>query len=283
MLKTYKWLLLFLVTLIIGSSPMLSAKTVIANGESVFYSNIALGCNHALNQARQKAQILLGTAKIYSFQSKSCKSDMDSAGCILDKYSTLTFDSIITKEKKLKEEITSTQIQEENIYTCEVQYEFDVEAINSYSNIFYEFTMNQETFLAPLTPVGQDITKDDQRFPELIVNIQANKPFYFYLFQQLDYLTDKKNIFLLYPNDIDNERVINHSTSIPINKEQYQFKISFPKDVDEPSIVVPLIGIIAEEKISTPDLISFEQLGQLLLNNQSKVNFFQKFYTVYKK
>jgi len=283
MLKTYKWLLFSLVTLTIGIAPMVSAKTIIANGESVFYSNIALGCNHALNQARQKAQILAGTAKIYSFQTKSCKSNQDETGCILDKYSSLSFDSLITQEKKLKEEITSTQIQNKNIYTCEVQYEFDVEPINSYSDIFYEFTMNQETFLAPLAPRGQNITKDDQRFPDLTFNIQSNQPFYFYLYQQLNYLTDEKNIFLIYPNDIDNERVINHATTIPINEDQYQLKISFPQDVDEPSIVIPLIGIIAEEKISTPALLSFEQLGQLLLDNQSKINFFQKYYTVYKK
>ena len=79
MLKTYKWLWFSLVTLAIGTSPMVSAKTIIANGESVFYSNIALGCNHALNQARQKAQILAGTAKIYSFQTKSCKSNQADA------------------------------------------------------------------------------------------------------------------------------------------------------------------------------------------------------------
>ena len=283
MLKIYKWLWFSLVTLAIGTVPMVSAKTVIANGESVFYSNIALGCNHALNQARQKAQILAGTAKIYSFQTKSCKSNQDEAGCILDKYSSLSFDSLITQENKLKEEITSTLIQNKNIYTCEVQYEFDVEPINSYSDIFYDFTMNQETFLAPLTPRGQNITKDDQRFPDLTFNIQSNQPFYFYLYQQLNYLTDEKNIFLIYPNDIDNERVINHATTIPINEDQYQLKISFPQDVDEPSIVIPLIGIIAEEKISTPALLSFEQLGQLLLDNQSKINFFEKFYTVYKK
>ena len=57
--------------------------------------------------------------------------------------------------------------------------------------------------------------------------------------------------------------MINHATTIPINEDQYQLKISFPQDVDESSVVVPLIGIIAEEKINTPTLLSFEQLGQL--------------------
>jgi hypothetical protein len=128
MLKIYKWQIFLIIFLICYILQPAFTQNIIAKGESVFKSNINLGCNHALNQARQKAQILAGSGKIFSFQSKYCSSNEQNAGCILDKYSSLSFDSVIVEQKKLLQEISTHQIQNQSIYTCEVQYEFDIRA-----------------------------------------------------------------------------------------------------------------------------------------------------------
>ena len=77
--------------------------------------------------------------------------------------------------------------------------------------------------------------------------------------------------------------LINNASTIPINNDQYKFKISFPPNINEPSIIVPLIGIISKEKLSVPSKLSFEQLGQFLLKHQSQITYFQEQYAVYKK
>ena len=91
------FLIIFLVSSVLQPA---FTEIIITKGESIFTSNINLGCNHALNQARQKAQILAGSGKILSFQSKYCSSNEKDAGCVLDKYSTLlSFDSVIVERK----------------------------------------------------------------------------------------------------------------------------------------------------------------------------------------
>ena len=147
----------------------------------------------------------------------------------------------------------------------------------------YDFSLNNQLFLAPLTPESNFIKKDDSNFPELLFTVESSKPFYFYLFQQLNYLHDTKNIFLIYPNSIDLDVLINNASTIPVNNDQYKFKISFPPNVDEPSIIVPLIGIISKEKLIIPSELSFDQLGQLLLKHQNQITYFQEHYSVYKK
>jgi len=283
MLKIYKrqiFLIIFLICYILQPA---FTEIIIAKGESVFTSNINLGCNHALNQARQKAQILADSGKIFSYQSKYCTSNEQSAGCVLDKYSSLSFDSIVVEEKKLSQEIFTHQIQNQSIYTCEVQYEFDIKPINQNNNLIYDFSLNNQMFLAPFMPESNFIKKDDNSFPELSFEIESSKPFYFYLFQQLNYLHDIKNIYLIYPNAIDRNILINYKSTIPIKNDQYKFKISYPRNVDEPSIVVPLIGIISKEKLTVPSELSFDQLGQLLLKHQNHITYFQEYYSVYKK
>ena len=281
--KIYKWFLAFIIVNVYFSNKLLLAKTIKANGESVFLSNIALGCNHALDQARQKAQILSGSAKILSFQTKTCSSNEQNASCILDKYSSLTFDSVIVEEIKLSEKISANQIKNQSIYTCEVQYEFDIKSIKQNNNIIYDFSLNNQLFLAPSNPESDLIKKNDTSFPELTFEIESNEPFYFYLFQQLNYLNDKKNIYLIYPNSIDSDVMINNKFTIPRNNDQYKLRISFPSNVDEPSIIIPLIGIISKEKLIVPSELSFDQLGRFLLKNQNKIIYFQKYYSVYKK
>ena len=280
--KIYKWQLLILILICSVLQPALT-EIIITKGESVFISNINLGCNHALNQARQKAQILAGSSKILSFQSKYCSSNDQNTGCVLDKYSSLFFDSIVIEEKKLSEEISTFQMQNQNIYTCEVQYEFDIKPINQNNEVIYEFFLDNQVFLAPLTPESNYIKKDDSNFPDLSFEVKSSQPFYFYLFQQLNYINDKKNIYLIYPNSIDPNISINNASTIPINNDQYKFKISFPPNVNEQSIIVPLIGIISKEKMSVPSKLSFDQLGQFLLKHQSQITYFQKHYAVYKK
>lgn len=283
MLKIYKWqffLIIFLVSSVLQSA---FTEIIITKGESVFTSNINLGCNHALNQARQKAQILAGSGKILSFQSKYCSSNEKDAGCVLDKYSTLSFDSVIVEEKKLLQEISSHPIQNQSIYICEVEYEFEIKPINQKNNVIYDFSLNNQLFLAPLTPESNFIKKDDSNFPELLFKVESSKPFYFYLFQQLNYLHDTKNIFLIYPNSIDLDVLINNASTIPVNNDQYKFKISFPPNVDEASIIVPLIGIISKEKLTIPSELTFDQLGQLLLKHQNQITYFQEHYSVFKK
>ncbi len=281
--RIYKCISAVIIIIFSLSQKSALATIIKASGESVFLSNITLGCNHALNQARQKAQILAGSSKILSFQSKYCSSNEQSAGCILDKYSSLSFDSIIVEEKKISEKISTHQIQNQSIYTCEVQYEFDIKPINQNNGVIYEFSFNNQLFLAPSTPESNFIRKDDSSFPELSFEVESNKPFYFYLFQQLNYLNDKKNINLIYPNSIDPDVLINIASTIPVNNDQYKFRISFPINVDEKSIIVPLIGIISKEKLIVPSELSFDQLGQFLLKNQNKITYFQKHYSVYKK
>ena len=175
------------------------------------------------------------------------------------------------------------QIQNQSIYTCEVQYEFDIKPINQNNGVIYEFSFNNQLFLAPSTPESNSIKRDDSNFPELSFEVESSKPFYFYLFQQLNYLDDKKNIFLIYPNLIDPDVLINNRTAIPINNDQYKFRISFPINVDEKSIIVPLIGIISKEKLIVPAELSFDQLGQFLLKHQNQITYFQEHYSVYKK
>ena len=283
MLKIYKCHFLYIVILVFTFLKPAIAETIVTQGESVFTSNINLGCNHALSQARQKAQIVAGSSKILSFQSKYCSSNRQNAGCVLDKYSSLSFDSIIVAEKKLSEEISSYQIQNQSIYTCEVQYEFDIKPINQNNNVIYEFSLNNQLFLAPPTPESNIIKKDDTNYPELTVEVESNKPFYFYLFQQLNYLNDKKNIYLIYPNLIDPDVIINNVSTIPISNDHYKFRVSFPPNVDESSIIIPLIGVISNEKLIVPSELSFDQLGQFLLQHQNQITYFQKHYSVYKK
>lgn len=283
MLKIYKRIIFLIIFLICYLLQPAFTEIIIAKGESVFISNINLGCNHALNQARQKAQILADSGKIFSYQSKYCTSNEQSAGCVLDKYSSLFFDSIVVEEKKLSQEVFIHQIQNQSIYACEVQYEFDIEPINQNNNLIYDFSLNNQVFLAPFMPESNFIKKDDKSFPELSFEIESSKPFYFYLFQQLNYLHDKKNIYLIYPNAIDRNILINYKSTIPIKNDQYKFKISYPLNVDEPSIVVPLIGIISKEKLTVPSELSFDQLGQLLLKHQNQITYFQEYYSVYKK
>ena len=115
------------------------------------------------------------------------------------------------------------------------------------NNLIYDFSLNNQLFLAPSTPESNFIKKDDNNFPELSFEIESSKPFYFYLFQQLNYLHDTKNIFLIYPNSIDPDVLINNASTIPVNNDQYKFRISFPPNIDEPSIIIPLIGIISKE------------------------------------
>jgi len=281
--RIYKCISAVIIILFSLSQKSALATIIKANGESVFLSNITLGCNHALNQARQKAQILAGSSKILSFQSKYCSSNEQDAGCVLDKYSSLSFDSIIVEEKKLSQELSMHQIQNQSIYTCEVQYEFDIKPINQNNGVIYEFSFNNQLFLAPSTPESNFIKRDDSNFPELSFEVESSKPFYFYLFQQLNYLDDKKNIFLIYPNLIDPDVLINNRTAIPVNNDQYKFRISFPINVDEQSIIVPLIGIISKEKLIVPSELSFDQLGQFLLKHQNQITYFQEHYSVYKK
>ena len=281
--RIYKCISAVIITLFSLSQKSALATIIKANGESVFLSNITLGCNHALNQARQKAQILAGSSKILSFQSKYCSSNEQDAGCVLDKYSSLSFDSIIVEEKKLSQELSMHQIQNQSIYTCEVQYEFDIKPINQNNGVIYEFSFNNQLFLAPSTPESNFIKRDDSNFPELSFEVESSKPFYFYLYQQLNYLDDKKNIFLIYPNFIDPDVLINNRTAIPVNNDQYKFRISFPIDVEEQSIIVPLIGIISKEKLIVPAELSFDQLGQFLLKHQNQITYFQEHYSVYKK
>ena len=281
--RIYKCISAVIIILFSLSQKSALATIIKASGESVFLSNITLGCNHALNQARQKAQILAGSSKILSFQSKYCSSNEQDAGCVLDKYSSLSFDSIIVEEKKLSQELSMHQIQNQSIYTCEVQYEFDIKPINQNNGVIYEFSFNNQLFLAPSTPESNSIKRDDSNFPELSFEVESSKPFYFYLFQQLNYLDDKKNIFLIYPNLIDPDVLINNRTAIPVNNDQYKFRISFPINVDEKSIIVPLIGIISKEKLIVPAELSFDQLGQFLLKHQNQITYFQEHYSVYKK
>ena len=281
--RIYKCIAAVIIILFSLSQKSALATIIKASGESVFLSNITLGCNHALNQARQKAQILAGSSKILSFQSKYCSSNEQDAGCVLDKYSSLSFDSIIVEEKKLSQELSMHQIQNQSIYTCEVQYEFDIKPINQNNGVIYEFSFNNQLFLAPSTPESNSIKRDDSNFPELSFEVESSKPFYFYLFQQLNYLDDKKNIFLIYPNLIDPDVLINNRTAIPVNNDQYKFRISFPINVDEQSIIVPLIGIISKEKLIVPAELSFDQLGQFLLKHQNQITYFQEHYSVYKK
>ena len=281
--RIYKCISAVIIILFSLSQKSALATIIKANGESVFLSNITLGCNHALNQARQKAQILAGSSKILSFQSKYCSSNEQDAGCVLDKYSSLSFDSIIVEEKKLSQELSMHQIQNQSIYTCEVQYEFDIKPINQNNGVIYEFSFNNQLFLAPSTPESNFIKRDDSNFPDLSFVVESSKPFYFYLYQQLNYLDDKKNIFLIYPNFIDPDVLINNRTAIPVNNDQYKFRISFPIDVEEQSIIVPLIGIISKEKLIVPAELSFDQLGQFLLKHQNQITYFQEHYSVYKK
>ena len=281
--RIYKCISAVIIILFSLSQKSALATIIKANGESVFLSNITLGCNHALNQARQKAQILAGSSKILSFQSKYCSSNEQDAGCVLDKYSSLSFDSIIVEEKKLSQELSMHQIQNQSIYTCEVQYEFDIKPINQNNGVIYEFSFNNQLFLAPSTPESNFIKRDDSNFPELSFEVEPSKPFYFYLYQQLNYLDDKKNIFLIYPNFIDPDVLINNRTAIPVNNDQYKFRISFPINVEEQSIIVPLIGIISKEKLIVPAELSFDQLGQFLLKHQNQITYFQEHYSVYKK
>jgi hypothetical protein len=281
--RIYKCISAVIIILFSLSQKSALATIIKANGESVFLSNITLGCNHALNQARQKAQILAGSSKILSFQSKYCSSNEQDAGCVLDKYSSLSFDSIIVEEKKLSQELSMHQIQNQSIYTCEVQYEFDIKPINQNNGVIYEFSFNNQLFLAPSTPESNFIKRDDSNFPELSFEVESSKTFYFYLYQQLNYLDDKKNIFLIYPNFIDPDVLINNRTAIPVNNDQYKFRISFPIDVEEQSIIVPLIGIISKEKLIVPAELSFDQLGQFLLKHQNQITYFQEHYSVYKK
>jgi len=281
--RIYKCISAVIIILFSLSQKSALATIIKANGESVFLSNITLGCNHALNQARQKAQILAGSSKILSFQSKYCSSNEQDANCVLDKYSSLSFDSIIVEEKKLSQELSMHQIQNQSIYTCEVQYEFDIKPINQNNGVIYEFSFNNQLFLAPSTPESNFIKRDDSNFPELSFEVESSKPFYFYLYQQLNYLDDKKNIFLIYPNFIDPDVLINNRTAIPVNNDQYKFRISFPINVDEQSIIVPLIGIISKEKLIVPAELSFDQLGQFLLKHQNQITYFQEHYSVYKK
>ena len=206
--RIYKCISAVIIILFSLSQKSALATIIKANGESVFLSNITLGCNHALNQARQKAQILAGSSKILSFQSKYCSSNEQDAGCVLDKYSSLSFDSIIVEEKKLSQELSMHQIQNQSIYTCEVQYEFDIKPINQNNGVIYEFSFNNQLFLASSTPESNFIKRDDSNFPELSFEVESSKPFYFYLYQQLNYLDDKKNIFLIYPNFIDPDVLI---------------------------------------------------------------------------
>ena len=175
------------------------------------------------------------------------------------------------------------QIQNQSIYTCEVQYEFDIKPINQNNGVIYEFSFNNQLFLAPSTPESNFIKRDDSNFPELSFEVESSKPFYFYLYQQLNYLDDKKNIFLIYPNFIDPDVLINNRTAIPVNNDQYKFRISFPINVEEQSIIVPLIGIISKEKLIVPAELSFDQLGQFLLKHQNQITYFQEHYSVYKK
>ena len=281
--RIYKCISAVIIILFSLSQKSALATIIKANGEAVFFSNITLGCNHALNQARQKAQILAGSSKILSFQSKYCSSNEQDAGCVLDKYSSLSFDSIIVEEKKLSQELSMHQIQNQSIYTCEVQYEFDIKPINQNNGVIYEFSFNNQLFLAPSTPESNFIKRDDSNFPELSFEVESSKPFYFYLYQQLNYLDDKKNIFLIYPNFIDPDVLINNRTAIPVNNDQYKFRISFPINVEEQSIIVPLIGIISKEKLIVPAELSFDQLGQFLLKHQNQITYFQEHYSVYKK
>ena len=88
---------------------------------------------------------------------------------------------------------------------------------------------------------------------------------------------------MIYPNSIDLDVLINNASTIPVNNDQYKFKISFPPNVDEPSIIVPLIGIISKEKLTIPSELSFDQLGQLLLKHQNQITYFQEHYSVFKK
>ena len=283
MLKIYKWQFFLIIFLVSSVLQPAFTEIIITKGESVFTSNINLGCNHALNQARQKAQILAGSGKILSFQSKYCSSNEKDAGCVIDKYSSLSFDSVIVEEKQLSQEISTHQIQNQSIYTCEVRYEFDIKPMYQNNSLIYDFSLNNQLFLVPPTPESNFINKDDSNFPELSFEIESSKPFYFYLFQQLNYLHDKKNIYLIYPNSIDPDVLINNASTIPVNNDQYKFRISFPPNVDEPSIIVPLIGIISKEKLSIPSELSFDQLGQLLLKHQDQITYFQEHYSVYKK
>ena len=282
MLKIYRWPFLLIILTCCILQPAWT-EIIIAKGESVFTSNINLGCNHALNQARQKAQILSGSGKILSFQSKYCSSNKQDAGCVLDKYSSLSFDSVIVEEKKLSQEISIHQIQNQSIYTCEVRYEFEIKPMYQNNSLIYDFSLNNQLFLAPSTPESSYIKKDDRNFPELSFAVESNKPFYFYLFQQLNYLHDTKNIFLIYPNSVDPDVLINNASTIPVNNDQYKLRISFPPNIDEPSIIIPLIGIISKEKLTIPSKLSFDQLGQLLLKYQNQITYFQEHYSVHKK
>ena len=108
--RIYKCISAVIIILFSLSQKSALATIIKANGESVFLSNITLGCNHALNQARQKAQILAGSSKILSFQSKYCSSNEQDADCVLDKYSSLSFDSQIIKSSLLSLRSTPSSV-----------------------------------------------------------------------------------------------------------------------------------------------------------------------------
>ena len=115
MLKIYRWPFLLIILTCCILQPAWT-EIIIAKGESVFTSNINLGCNHALNQARQKAQILSGSGKILSFQSKYCSSNKQDAGCVLDKYSSLSFDSVIVEEKNYHKKYPPIKFKTKYLY-----------------------------------------------------------------------------------------------------------------------------------------------------------------------
>ena len=115
----------------------------------------------------KKHKYYLVRAKFYLFKVNTAARTKQDAGCVLDKYSTLSFDSVIVEEKKLSQEISTHQIQNQSIYTCEVRYEFDIKPMYQNNNLIYDFSLNNRTFLAPSTPESNFIKKDDNNFPEL--------------------------------------------------------------------------------------------------------------------
>lgn len=278
--KIFKKFFIFSVILIYQQA---IADTIITSGQSVFESNINLGCNYALNQARQQAQLLIGNSGLYSYQIKKCNSSKDSTPCSIDKFTSIDFKSVILSEKKVSENLSTIPLKKGNIYMCEVSYEFDVQPIQSNANFIFDFQLSDDVFIAPQAPTNGFIGKNDPLYPALSFNISNNQSFYLYLFQQLDYLKTKENIFLIYPNQIDPDVKINFDAAIPLQREEYAFKVSFPNDVEESSIIIPLIGILSTQPLEVPQSLNVEELGQLIVNNQKNIQYFRKQYAVYLK
>lgn len=268
---------------LINSLNFIKADVIQTKGESVFKSNINLGCNRALEEARKKAHMAIGSAKISSIEEKYCDSSQNEELCTITQLSNFHSESIIVSEKKISSKIEELKINQENIYTCDVVYEFELKKIDLNKNIYFDVKINEDTFLAPITPELEKISTIDDSYPNIQFSITTSKPTFFYIYQQLNYLEDDTNLFLIYPNLIDENKAINDGSKIPINDQDYSFKISFPRNVDEKSIIVPVVIIGSKVKLDSPLETSNELLGKFLLKNSQNIDFKKVFYSVFKK